>query len=341
MPARKPTINDVAARAGVSKSLVSLAIRGSDRVSDESRAAILRAAEELGYRPNAAARSLADRRSHTIGVLLHDLHNPIFAQVLDGVQEVVREHGFRTTLVTGDETSDREAAEIAALLEFQVEGIILISHDLDPERALRVARECPVVTVLRGDISGAGIASVCSADTEGATLATKHLLSLGHTRIAHISGGVSEVARAREVGYRQTMAEAGLAGQEIVLPGDFTEAGGRRAAVRVWEEHPDVTALFVANDLSALGALAATQGSGRSVPQDVSIIGYDGMSLAALGSLTLTTMVQPLEEMGRQAAGQLFAKIDSPRRRAQHVRVTSVLHPRGTTAPPPPSAVRQ
>lgn len=330
---RRPTINDVAARAGVSKSLVSLAIRGSDRVSDESRAMILQAAEELGYRPNAAARSLADRRSHTVGVLLHDLHNPIFAQVLDGVQEVVREHGYRTMLVTGHGDPEREAAEITSLLEFQVEGLILISHRLDPRLARRVARECPVVVVMRSDITGTGITTVSTDDHSGARAATEHLIALGHTRIAHISGSESAIAHDREAGYREAMTQAGLADAIVVVPGDFTEASGRDAARRLVEGHPEVTAVFVANDLSALGALSTLQQAGRRVPGDVSVIGFDGMSLAALGSLNLTTMAQPLEEMGREAAEHLFRRITDPAARAVRVRRISGLHPRGTTAP--------
>lgn len=332
MSSSRPTINDVAARAGVSKSLVSLAIRGSDRVSEESRAAILRAADELGYRPNAAARSLADRRSRTIGVLLHDLHNPVFAQVLDGVQEVVRAHGYRTMLVTGHGDSDRERTEVVALLEFQVEGLILISHRLDPELARQAAQECPVVIVMRHDITGRGISTVCLDDEAAARAAVEQLVALGHRRIAHISGGDNRVAWDRERGYREAMTAAGLEKYIHVEVGDFTEAGGRAAATRMMADEREITALVVANDLSALGAVVAAQTAGLEVPDDVSIVGFDGMSLAALGSLTLTTMMQPLEEMGRSAAERIFARIEDPESSATQKRVLSSWLPRGTTA---------
>ena len=335
MSTSRPTINDVAARAGVSKSLVSLAIRGSDRVSEESREAILRAADELGYRPNAAARSLADRRSRTIGVLLHDLHNPVFAQVLDGVQEIVRAHGYRTMLVTGHGDSQRERAELAALLDFQVEGLILISHGLDPALAQQAAGECPVVIVMRHDITGRGISTVCADDVRAGREAVEQLVALGHRRIAHVSGGENRVGADREQGYREAMAEAGLAKHILVEAGDFTEAGGRAAAALLLERDPDITGLVVANDLSALGAVVAAQEVDRSVPSDLSIVGFDGMSLAALGSLTLTTMVQPLEQMGRAAAEQVFRRITSPRSRLTHDQVISSWLPRGTTAPAP------
>lgn len=334
MTGRRPTINDVAARAGVSKSLVSLAIRGSNKVSEESRAAILQAANELGYRPNAAARNLADRRSRTIGVLVHDLHNPVFAEVLDGVQEVTRQRGYRTMLVTGHGDPEREATELAALLEFQVEGLILISHRLDPELAQRVARECPVVIVLRHDITGAGISTVCTGDRAGGRAATEHLIDLGHRRIGHVSGGDSPIARDRQAGYEEAMRDAGLNPHVHVEPGSFTEAGGREATLRLLEAAPDTTAMFVANDLSALGALSALHDTGRSAPADVSLIGFDGMSLSALGTLRLTTMAQPLQGMGHLAAERLFDRIESPRSRARHDVVVSELTARGTTAPP-------
>jgi DNA-binding LacI/PurR family transcriptional regulator len=333
MTTSRPTINDVAARAGVSKSLVSLAIRGSDRVSEESREAILRAADELGYRPNAAARSLADRRSRTIGVLLHDLHNPVFAQVLDGVQEIVRARGYRTMLVTGHGDPERERAEVAALLDFQVEGLILISHRLDPQLAREAARECPVVIVMRHDITGRGISTVCADDVRAGREAVEQLVELGHERIAHISGGDNRVAADRAQGYREAMAAAGLADLVRVEPGDFTEAGGRIAATHLLATDPRITGLVVANDLSALGAVVAAQESGRRVPHDLSIVGFDGMSLAALGSLTLTTMAQPLEQMGREAAEQVFRRIESPRARTTHGQVVSAWLPRGTTSP--------
>ncbi len=336
MSTSRPTINDVAARAGVSKSLVSLAIRGSDRVSEESREAILRAADELGYRPNAAARSLADRRSRTIGVLLHDLHNPVFAQVLDGVQEIVRAHGYRTMLVTGHGDSQREREELTALLDFQVEGLILISHGLDPALAQQAARECPVVIVMRHDITGRGISTVCADDVRAGSEAVEELLALGHERIAHVSGGDNRVGADRELGYREAMIRAGLDHHILVEAGDFTESGGRAAAARLLERDPDITGLVVANDLSALGAVVAAEEADRSVPSDLSIVGFDGMSLAALGSLTLTTMVQPLEQMGRAAAEQVFRRITSPRSPLSQDQVISTWLPRGTTAPAPP-----
>jgi DNA-binding LacI/PurR family transcriptional regulator len=335
MRATRPTIHDVASRAGVSKSLVSLAMRGSPKVSDASRDAIMAAAAELGYRPNAAARSLADRHSRTVGVLILDLHNPVFAEILDGVQQEVRQHGYSTMLVTGDADPVLEQAELDTLLEFQVEGLILVSHRLSAAALRSIAAEVPTVVVTRRDMTGPRIDTVSNDDVAGAALAVDHLVGLGHRRIAHLSGGDNPISLDRERGYRQAMQAAGLGAEACVVEGSLTDAGGYAAAKAALAVGPRPTALFVANDIAALGAIAAVQEAGLQVPADVSVVGYDGIALGALRTLSLTTVAQPLAEMGSSAAARLFARIESPRSRAHHLGVDATLTIRGTTAPAP------
>ena len=331
----RPTIHDVASRAGVSKSLVSLAMRGSPKVSDASREAILAAAAELGYRPNAAARSLADRRSRTIGVLILDLHNPVFAEILDGVQAEVRGHDYSTMLVTGGADPVLEQAQLDKLLEFQVEGLILVSHRLSPAALRAIAGEVPTVVVTRRDILGPRIDTVSNDDVAGSAVAVEHLLSLGHRRIAHLSGGDNPISRDREQGYRDAMAAAGLAQRTLVVPGSLTDSGGYAAAQQALAATPPPTALVVANDLAAIGAIAAVQDAGLRVPEDVSVVGYDGISLGGLRTLSLTTVAQPLTRMGALAAARLFERIERPGGRARHIDVTAELVVRGTTGPAP------
>jgi DNA-binding LacI/PurR family transcriptional regulator len=328
----RPTIHDVAARAGVSKSLVSLAMRGSPKVSESSRQAIMKAVSELGYRPNAAARSLADRRSRTMGVLVLDLHNPVFADILDGIQSEVRSHGYSTMLVTGDADPERERAELDKLLEFQVEGMILVSHRLTTAALRRIAVDVPTVVVTRDDTRGPRIDTISNDDVAGAALAVGHLVDLGHERITHLSGGDNPASRHREQGYRETMATAGLSKHIRVFEGGLTDAAGYAAASRALTDSP--TAMFVANDIAALGAIAAVQESGRSVPHDVSVVGYDGIALGSLRSINLTTVAQPLAHMGSLAARRLFERIEGPSGRAQHITVDSALVIRGSTARP-------
>lgn len=334
MGSARPTIHDVAARAGVSKSLVSLAMRGSPKVSEASREAILTAATELGYRPNAAARTLADRRSRTIGVLILDLHNPVFAEILDGVQAELRRHDYRTMLVTGDADPALEQASIEALLEHRVEGLLLISHRLPAARLRTFAAEAPTVVVARRDVAGPRIDTIAGDDVAGAGLAVDHLVALGHTRIACLTGGDNPVSRDRERGYREAMARHGLDANIVVVPGGLTDAAGYAAARVALEQRP--TALFAANDLAAMGALAAVHEAGLGVPEDVSVVGYDGIAIGALRRVDLTTVAQPLHEMGALAANRLLDRIAQPDASAEHVVVPTTLAVRGTTGPTQP-----
>lgn len=333
----RPTIHDVASRAGVSKSLVSLALRGSPKVSGASRDAIFAAAAQLGYRPNAAARSLADRRSRTVGVLILDLHNPVFAEILDGVETEVLARGYSTMLATGGADPALEQAKLDKLLEFQVEGLILISHRLESSALRAFADEVPTVVVTRRDMTCQRMDTVSNDDLAGAALGVRHLVGLGHRHITHLSGGDNPVSQERERGFLEAMADAGLASHARVVPGSLTDAGGYAAARLALAADPPPTALFVANDIAALGAIAAVQEAGLQVPADVSVVGYDGIALGALRTLSLTTIAQPLADMGSIAAARLFARIGIPRSRAQHINVDATLVVRGTTASAPGS----
>ncbi len=324
---RRPTLHDVAARAGVSKSLVSLALQGSSKVAPASRDAILAAADELGYRPNRTASSLVRQRTHIIGVHILDLHNPVFAEILDGVHEAVRGHGYSTLLVTGNADPATERTEITRLLESRVEGLILIAHRLSDDDLAQIAAEVPTVVVTWQTHGIPGLDSVSGDDVVGARLAVDHLVALGHERIVHVSGGDNRIARQRRTGYEQAMVAHGLA--PVVVDGAFTESGGyagARAAVDA-----GATALFVANDLAAIGALAALRDHGLCVPDDVSVVGYDGMRL--LDSLDLTTVAQPLADMGRAAADLLIERIGDPDRTVVHRQMETRIVQRGSSGP--------
>jgi DNA-binding LacI/PurR family transcriptional regulator len=330
MSTSKPTIHDVASLAGVSKSLVSLALSGSKKVSEKSRERILAASESLGYRRNAAARSLAVQRSQTMGVLILDLHNPVFAEILDGVQSELRDYGYSTMLVTGGKDPVLEKTEIDSLLQFQIEGLILISHRLSSRELTKIANEVPTVTVTREDIISSALDTVCNDDVAGARLAVDHLVSLGHSKIVCLSGGDNPVSHSRVQGYRLAMQQHGKDAFASVVSGGLTDATGYQAALQALTQKP--TALFVANDIAAMGAIAAIEEAGLSVPANVSVVGYDGISLGALRSVNLTTIAQPLDELGRLAAKALVQRIKNPGSKSQHIRVSSKLVVRGTSA---------
>jgi len=304
-----------------------LALQGSPKVAPASREAILAAADELGYRPNRTASSLVRQRTHTIGVHILDLHNPVFAEILDGVQEAVRGHDYSTLLVTGNADPATERTEITRLLESRVEGLVLIAHRLSEEDLAAIAAEVPTVVVTWRTDGIPGVDSVAGNDVAGAQLAVDHLVSLGHTRIAHVSGGDNRIARERRTGYERAMRAHGL--EPHVVDGAFTERGGYVGTESAVDAGS--TALVVANDLAAIGALAALRAGGLSVPDDVSVVGYDGMRL--LDSLDLTTVAQPLADMGRTAADLLMGRIAEPGRASVHRQVETRLVARGSSGP--------
>jgi DNA-binding LacI/PurR family transcriptional regulator len=313
----------------MSKSLVSLALSGSPKVSDDSKKKILKAAKDLGYRPNAAARSLAARRSKTLGVLILDLHNPVSAEIVDAVQAEIRQYGYSSLLVTGGDDPDLEKAEIDTLLQFQIEGLILISHRLTPEALKAIATEVPTVTVTREDIEVAHMDSVCNDDVAGSQIAVDHLVGLGHSNIVCLSGGDNPVSISRAEGYKQAMKRHGLTEKTQIVSGGLTDTAGYKAAQKALELSP--TALVVANDIAAVGAIAAIEESGLRVPEDISVIGYDGIRLGGLRSVNLTSVAQPLAELGRLAAKRIIERIEKPNSKSQQIRVTSELVVRGTT----------
>lgn len=328
----RPTIIDVAATAGVSKSLVSLVLRGSSSVSEEKRRLVLAAAAELGYRPNGVARSLVQRRSNLFGILLSDLHNPFFAEVIDGVQAEAGAKGYNTIMSVVDHRALAERRALDTLLELRIDGLILASPMLEINAITLASKEVPVVLVARRARMGS-VDSVSNDDPTGAALVVQHLADLGHESIAHIDGGGGAGAAERRKGYERAMQKRGLQEHIEVIPGSYTDEGGRQGVAALFDrEGPHPTAIFVANDLAALGALSALAERGLRVPEDVSVVGYDNTALAAVSQINLTTVDQPRPDMGRTAVTLLLERLGGRRDTARHVLMPPTLVVRGTTA---------
>jgi DNA-binding LacI/PurR family transcriptional regulator len=330
---RRPTIVDVAARAGVSKSLVSRALRGATTVSAERRAAVWQAVEELGYRPNAVARSLVQRRSQTVGVLVADLHNLFFAGILDGIEAAAAPRGYRVLIITGHRRRAAEAPALETLLELRVDGIILAGALLS-NRVVTEARAAVPVALVARDVRVPGVDTVANDDLAGAALAVEHLHGLGHRQIALVDGGRGPGAADRRRGYEAAMHRLGLGVHVRVATGDFTDEGGYQAARSLLAQGPAPTAICAANDLAATGVLTALLEAGLRVPADVSLVGYDDTALAALRHLSLTTVHQPRAAIGQAAMEAVLARIDGGDGRARRVLLAPSLVERATTGPP-------
>ena len=316
--------------AGVSRALVSLVMRSSPRVSDESRKRVTDAALKLGYRPNLMARNLAARKTMTIGVLLNDLHNPWFAEVTDGIHAAAERHHYQLILASGRRSTRLESRALDTFLASRVDGIIVAGCRLPAGRLDAVAAEVALVSVGRA-FSRVGFGSVTTDDAHGARLAVEHLHELGHTRIAHIDGGKGAGAAPRRAGYLRTMRSLGLAEHAQVIAGDFTEEAGAHGAEKLLRGSLP-TAIFTANDLSAVGAIDVIERGGLVVPDDVAVVGFDNTSLAALNHIGLTTIDQPRREMGVAAAAMLIDALNE-RGELSDVLMTPSLVVRRTTAP--------
>ena len=323
----RPTIEDVAARAGVSRALVSLVMRGSPKVSERRRTAVLRAAEELGYSPHAMARSLASRTSHVLGVMVSDLHNPFWAEVVDGLDAHARAAGFELVFNTGGRRPSRERQALSGLLSIRPAGIALLGPVVPAGAIAAAAAHTPVVLVSRSSRAST-VDTVNDDGRAGSGMAVDHLVSLGHRDIAHIDGGGGSQAAPRRTGYVNAMRRHGL--NPRVVRGEYTESAGA-AAIRTLLSDPP-TAVMAANDLNAVGAISALEAAGLRVPSDVSVVGYDNTWLAALRHVSLTTIDQPRNEMGRLAADALIQRVRGERTAPVRHLLRPTLITRATTA---------
>ncbi len=326
----RPTMDDVAERAGVSRSLVSLVMRGSPRVSDAARIAVQRAARELNYRPNLAARQLASRRTLTVGLILNDLHNLFFPEVTEGIHAVASGSGYRILINNGRQQAAAERAALDNLIDLQVDAVLLAGPILDDDILIAAAEQLPVCAISR-TIEHPLIDTVNNDNRMGSNLVVDHLVELGHRRICHISGGDGAGSAERREGFVAAMQRHGL--EPMIVEGHFTEQAGAHAARALLGLSDPPTAIYAANDLSALGVMGVFKQSGCAVPDQFSVVGYDNTALASFDYVQMTSVEQQRYRIGELAMNAVLRRLDSPRQPVLTEMVAPDLIVRSTTGP--------
>ncbi|MFF2996560.1 LacI family DNA-binding transcriptional regulator [Streptomyces sp. NPDC057950] len=322
---RRPTIKSVAARAGVGRTTVSRVINGSELVSEKARAAVLAAIAELNYVPNSVARGLVTSRTNSVALVIPESESrlgsePYFSAVIRGVSTALAETRTQLHLILVRDQSERDQLT-ESVAEQRVDGVLLVSvHEHDPLPGLLEDMGLP--TVLAGRRSAdESLSHVHSDNAGGAAAAVEHLLARGRRTIGTISGPLDmDVARSRLQGWRETLEKAGHeVPDRLVASADFTEEGGETAMRSLLRQVPSLDAVFVASDVMAAGALAELRRQGRRVPDDVAVIGFDDSIIARHSTPPLTSVRQPVEEIGTTIARILLAEIDDPEEPRRHI----------------------
>lgn len=332
---RKPTLHDVAALAGVSYQTVSRVVNRHPSVSKPTRLRVQRAIAELDYSPNRAAQSLVTRRSRTVGIVSFGTQYYGPSQMLTNIEAALRAEGYGLVYAAVDEDDPSELErQIAAMRAQLVDGLVLITP-VEAYRTDEVTRLIRTPFVMIDVHLGERVPSVVIDQRHGARLATAHLLELGHTRLAEISGPLRwSGAEQRHAGFLATLAEAGLE-PVASLASDWTPAGGHRACGALLARNEPFTGLVVGNDQMALGAMRALREAGLDVPRDVSVVGFDDIPEAAYLEPPLTTIRQDFAALGHQAAELLLSFIGAPETPAQQrVLYTELVRRKSTGAPP-------
>ena len=306
------TARDVARRAGVSTSTVSHVVNATRPVSPELRDRVLEAMRELGYEPNAVARSLKIKRSHTVGLIISDIANPFFTAVVRGVEDVAQARGYMLIVGNSDEDPGKEEAYLRLLAARRVDGLILAPSGEPHPYLDRLVREGFPLVFLDRDVAELPVPAVLLDSIVAAEAEVRHLIELGHRRIGMIAGRPRiSSTNDRVAGYRNALSAAGIAfDPSLLVTGGSRTEGGAAAAEALIEVSPRPSALFIGNNLMTIGAVGAVMGRGLAIPDDIAIVGFDDFSWADVFRPRLTTVAQPTYELGKIAADLLVRRIE-------------------------------
>lgn len=308
------TIREVAKKAGVSPTSVSHVLNNTRFVSENIRERVNSAMHELNYRPNALARSLRRGETHTLGLILPDSSNPFFAEVGHAIESAAFVLGYSVILCNTENDENKEHLYTEVLENKQLDGIIFVGTGENRESISAIIQNGLPLVVVDRDMSNLELDTVTTENHQGGMSATQHLLSLGHQIIGCITGPSNITPSAdRVTGYRDALQRAGIPIEEsLLVRGDFHAPSGYSAALQLLQRTPRPTAIFVCNDMMAIGALHAAAQLGLNVPENVAIVGFDDIELASYTTPSLTTVAQPKQEIGQLAVKLIFERMGNP-----------------------------
>jgi LacI family transcriptional regulator len=335
-PFKTSRIKDVAQDAGVSTATVSHVINGTKYVTDDTRQRVLDAIKRCEYSPNAHARSLASGRSNMLGLLISDIANPFFPEVVKSIETAAYERGYNVILLNTNYDPERAAEYVRRLSELKMAGVALMTSELDSELFQEITRRQVSVVFDSTDLATERMSNICVDYAAGIEEAVRHLVSLGHRRIVHIAGASripSGIIR-RDAFLDFVARHLPDEPPPAVYEGDFRLDGGRRAASEILAAKELPTAVIAANDMMALGAMREFRKAGLSIPADISVVGFDDIAFAALSEPPLTTVCSPRVEIGRRVVEALVAMIEHPEQQGTELRIPTHLVTRDSTAPP-------
>jgi LacI family transcriptional regulator len=320
-----PTIHEVARKARVSPTTVSHVINNTRFVSAVLRERVQRAMAELNYRPNALARSLRLGQTHTLGLILPDSANPFFAEIGHAIEAAAFERGYSVILCNTENDQTKELLYTNVLENRQVDGMIFVATGRNHDALFSIVENGLPLVVVDRDLGSLSLDAVTTDNHQGGLIATRHLIERGHRIIGCITGPSDITPSAERVtGYSDAIKEINLELEEtLLLRGDFHVPSGLEAATRLLQRDPRPTALFVCNDMMAIGALHAAAKLGLRVPDDVAIVGFDDIELASYTIPPLTTVCQPKQQIGQTAIQLILERMSDPSLPPQH----KILHP--------------
>jgi LacI family transcriptional regulator len=306
------TIKDIAREANVSETTVSRVLNDKPDVSDETKAKIEKIMKEKGYKPNGIARGLVLDKTYTIGLIIPDISNPYFPEVAKGVENKAKDLGYSVIFSDTDNDKEEEKNAIELLKSKRVDGIILSLSIKNSNELKKLEKEdFPVVQIDR-KVPGSKYPTIAIDNNDSAFKATKHLIDMGHTKIAHLTGDLdTKTGQDRLVGFKQALSQFDISYKEDwILEGDYSKESGFKLTNILLEQEERPTAIFAANDLMAIGAYEAIFNYGLKIPKDISIIGHDDIGIASTIRPGLTTMAQPKYKLGQEAAKILIKEIE-------------------------------